>query len=177
MKLLVVLIVILGLACRSSFSKECSFFKPNGQYIKGIFSSAKHSNFSANQIDFVDFSTFFFLFSGSILQFHHYINKIKKHTAPAGYEYIQKLQKSIIEYDIAFFENDIARIIEIQRQNLKSLRQLTPHIMSVMLSLSSNIVGSKLEKIMEKLETDENAGFKEIENLLRLSAAIIKDEL
>lgn len=108
--------------------------------------------------------------------FFPYLNKMKKHTKSSGHYCIDELQISLTEYDEAFYENDVLRIIEIQRKNLRSLRRLTPHLTNRMLWVSNKIVSNELERLTKKLKS-HNGGFKDIQNLLKLSAYIIKDEL
>lgn len=105
------------------------------------------------------------------------MDKIKKRTHPTGHGIVDELKKMLCDYNEAFIRNDMRHVIELQGKNVKLLRQLTPHFESLFLSISNNFVANKLENLMERLKTERGAGVEDIQDLLKLSAAIMKDEL
>lgn len=102
------------------------------------------------------------------------LNSIKNQTKESGHAHIDELLKNVVVIDGAYAKNDTLRILDIQRQNLNSMRQLTPHFRSLMLLFLNHFVGNHLENIVTKSD-DNRIAINDINHFLKLTAAVVKD--
>lgn len=120
-----------------------------------------------------------FPFAGSILSFTENLNQLKKHTEPGGYDHLRELIESLAAYDQAYSQREFPIIVGLYLKTIKTLRELAPHLKSQKLAIAANFVADECEKLVKKLVANglNNGGFKDIQELVKVSSARLKHEL
>lgn len=120
--------------------------------------------------------TIFSQIAGCVLLFTDKLNQLKDYAESSGHGHLRELIESVIVYDEMYSKGDLSGVGKLFHQSIKSMRKLAPHLKSETLTAGAHFVAHECEKVMKKMESD-GGSFKDIENLVKLTMARIKDEL